>query len=235
MDSDWSITTLDGREDVCLVRVDLRNDGPVDRRVEVRNRLDGPVLPPRRGGVPEPGWSRAGFEGVVPASDRLVLGYACPAPAERPPVSVIEGGRATDAEGAIDAERAVRELADPRPPADAVPSAAEPPDGSSPTDDERDTATPTDGDATALPPPVGSWLSDVERRVERGERLADGSLAEVTAALDATDEAGEDVTALDGRLARDAATLREVAARAESLSERATAVDLPLDALRRLA
>jgi hypothetical protein len=63
---------------VTLVRAELRSAVAVDLRVRVRNELDGPVLPPRRAGVPEAGWDADGFSGVVPADGRLGVGYACP-------------------------------------------------------------------------------------------------------------------------------------------------------------
>lgn len=222
METEWSIDTCAG---VALVTVVVRNPSTVDRRVEVTNRLDGPVLPPRRDGTPEPGWDRDGFEGRVPPDGRLVLGYACPAPSVTPPVSVTDGGRPGE-ESAVTADEAVRRLGDPRPPADAVPvesSAARDDDGGDGTPDGR-----TDAD---LPPAVGSWLSGVEERIERGEGLTDASVAEATAVL----ERSEGVTDLEGRLAADAAALRRVADRTASLADRAEAVDVPVEALRRLA
>jgi hypothetical protein len=224
MHSDWSVTPLDGRDGVCLVTLELRNPASVARRVEVTNRLDGPVLPPRRSGVPEDGWTRDGFVGVVAASDRRVLGYACPATAERPPVAVVDRGRATD-EVDDDHERAaVRDLADPRPPMDALPAG--------PTQDGGGDS--LDGEPT-VPRAVASWLSAVERRIERGERLTDGSVPAAADALeDATDRA-DDVTTLDARLAADARALRELTERTSSLAERAGAVDVPVAALRRLS
>ncbi|WP_251342185.1 hypothetical protein [Haloplanus halophilus] len=226
MESDWTLTRLDGRDDVALVTVDLRNPSPVDRRVRVENRLDGPVLPPRRAGVPEPGWDDDGFTGVVPAGERRALGYACPAPGERPPVSVADEGRATDGEPVSAVATAVRELADARPPADAVPDASPP----AATDDDEGRGTPADDDAAA-PEAVEAWLTAAERRIERGERLTDASASTAAAAL----EGADDVTTLDARVAADADALRAVSERAAALADRATAVDVPVDALRRLA
>lgn len=226
MDSDWSITSLDGG--VVLVTVDLRNPSPVDRRVRVTNRLDGPVLPPRRQGVPESGWSAEGFEGVVPADGRRSLGYACPAPATRPPVSVVDEGRAEGDESVDAPAVAVRDLGDPRPPTDAIPGVER--DG----DDEGvERATPSVSGGDAVPPAVDSWLRDAEERIERGERLTDASVDVATAALDAEDAGAVDE--LETRLAADAAALEAVAERAATLADRATAVDVPVDDLRRLA
>lgn len=225
MDADWSVAPLDGRDDVRLVTVELRNPDPVDRRVRVENRLDGPVLPPRRAGAPDSGWDRDGFEGVVPATGRRTLGYACPAPPARPPVSVIEEGRATDVVAEVDVETAVRGLPDPRPPADAIPDASPKcVSATDPTGDEEN-----DGPPAA----VESWLSGVERRIERGERLTDASVGTTTDVLEAAD--CDDVASLDARLSVDAATLRAVAERAETLADRAETTDVPVEALRRLA
>jgi hypothetical protein len=86
-------------------------------------------------------------------------------------------------------------------------------------------------ETTSPPPAVASWLAAVEARIERGERLTDPSVESVTAALDADDV---DVADLASRTAADAAALRTVAARVATLEERAAAVDVPVDALRRL-
>jgi hypothetical protein len=219
MESDWSVSQIDGRDDVTLVTVDLRNPSPVDRRVRVTNRLDGPVLPPRRAGVPAAGWDESGFAGVVPAGGRRALGYACPASPRRPPVSVIDEGRSSDEPTDAVAD-AVRALGDPRPPGDAVPTPGSAGDGI-----ERGT--------TTVPPAVVSWLTTVEERIERGEALTDASVESATAALRSTDDG--DVRGLSRRVAADATALETVAARAAALEERATAVDVPVDALRRLS
>jgi hypothetical protein len=230
MESEWQLTTLDGRDDVVLVTVRLRNPSPVDRRVRVDNRLDGTVLPPRRAGVPEPGWDADGFEGLVPAGERRAIGYACPAPETRPPVAVVDEGRATEVNEATTAADAVRELGDACPPVDALPAAPPAAEGGEPTGDTGTVERPTPGD-DPTPPPVEAWLTAVERRIERGERLTDGSAATAAAAL----EAADDVATLDSRVAADERTLRAVADRAAALADRAAAVDVPLEALRRLA
>jgi hypothetical protein len=220
MDSDWSVTSLDGH-DVTLVTVDLRNPSPVDRHVRVSNRLDGPVLPPKRADVPESGWDEDGFGGVVPAAGRRTLGYACPAPATRPPVSVVDEGRA-DEEDTDATAVAVRELGDPRPPSDAIPE----PEANESDETGDDPPVATD----AVPPAVESWLTTVEARIDRGERLTDASVESATAALDATD----DVSELAEQVSADAAALEAVAERAATLAERASAVDVPVETLRRL-
>jgi hypothetical protein len=223
MDSDWSVTSLDGH-DVTLVTVDLRNPSPVDRRVRVSNRLDGPVLPPKRAGVPESGWDETGFDGVVPAAGRRTLGYACPAPVAQPPVSVVDEGRA-DEDDADAAALAIRELGDPRPPGDAIPSVGEA------ENDELGGEPPAPTDAEpAVPPAAESWLTTVEARIDRGERLTDASVESATAALGEVDDASE----LAEQVSADAAALDAVAERTAALAERASAVDVPVEALRRL-
>jgi len=241
MESDWSLISLDGRDDVVLVTVQLRNPSPVDRRVRIDNRLDGPVLPPRRAGVPEPGWDDEGFVGVVPADGRRALGYACPAPGTRPPVAVTDEGRAAEAAATATADAAVRGLEESRPPVDALPAASPSAGATEPTDEDE---VATDGaaggpdettlatDDGAAPQAVKTWLTAVERRVERGERLTDASVETATTALD---EGGGEVAELDTRVADDVAALRTVAERAATLADRAAAVDVPVEALRRLA
>jgi len=253
MESDWTLTRLDGRDDVALVTVELHNPSPVDRRVRVTNRLSGPLLPPRRAGVPERGWDTDGFTGVVPAGDRRTLGYACPAPDERPPVEVRDEGRASAAASESTAAAAIRGLDAARPPADALPdasaahgagtaSAAMETDAGGRSDDEAvsqnddppasdETPSATGTDPTVVPPSVAAWLAAAERRIERGEQLTDASAETAATALGGAD----DLAALDEAVAADAERLRAVSARAARLAERAAAVDVPYTALRRLA
>jgi len=230
-------------------------------RLTVANRLDGPVHPPRRQGVPEAGWTDDGFEGVV-GPETCALGYATPAPAADPPAELVSadpvpGAVPSATEERLDSDAAViRELGDPSPPADAVPMGetdaspnAEPP-AAVPTDD-ADAATaaepiaadpsgnpPVDRPDTAgepLPDDVARWLDTVSRRVDRAERLADA---------ESLDEAAEAVRAaggLDGvetvaaRGSVDERCLRAVARRAERLADRRAAATVPVDTLARLA
>ncbi|MEF8856707.1 MAG: hypothetical protein V5A16_04730, partial [Haloplanus sp.] len=181
---------------------------------------------PRRAGVPESGWDDEGFAGVVPADGRRSLGYACPAPAKRPPVSVVDEGRADGDESETTAV-AVRELGDPRPPSDAIPGGHSAGGG-----ENRTRSSAGDAGADAVPPAVESWLAAAEERIERGERLTDASVDAATTALEAD---GVTVPELEARLADDAAALEAVVERATTLAERAAAVDVPVDALRRIA
>ncbi|RDZ43089.1 hypothetical protein C5B91_13230 [Haloferax sp. Atlit-10N] len=203
MHSDIDVTVDDG---VALVSVRVHNDAPVDRRVRLRNRLDGSVLPPRRAGVPEAGWDDDGFEGVVPASSTVALGYAVS------PSSTADRDAATDfdarpgcavdidvlgrAEGSEQAtgstpEDAVRTLGSARPPADAVPVSSDLP----PTTRESETPEPT--------PSTTSDASDGERREplpspasqthsERPEPSEQPTDADVSAAVGTSEERGRE-------------------------------------------
>ncbi|AKU06404.1 DUF7857 domain-containing protein [Haloferax gibbonsii] len=202
MHSDIDVTVDDG---VALVSVRVHNDAPVDRRVRLRNRLDGSVLPPRRAGVPEAGWDDEGFEGVVPAGSTVALGYAVSpsstatrdtATADldaRPEhaVGIDVLGRADEAERASDStpDDAVRTLGSARPPADAVPVSSDLP----PTTRESETPEPT--------PSTTSDASDGERREplpspepqtrsERPEPSEQPTDADVSAAVGTSEERG---------------------------------------------
>ncbi|WP_158058230.1 DUF7857 domain-containing protein [Halorussus halophilus] len=204
---DWRVETSEG---VTLAELLVRNSASVARRVRIGNRLDGPVWPPRHEGVSEAGWDDGGFEGVVPAGERLALGYASPAPAAEPPAEVVwseraasegrAGERAQEARSPDDSHTkrvtsvsaattpsgVVRALGDGRPPADAVPVSVS----------SEETAS-----EPALPGPVESWFAAVERRAERAASLANGT-PEV------------------GRLETDRQQLLAVARRAEQLATR---------------
>ncbi|SDL96852.1 hypothetical protein SAMN04487949_0344 [Halogranum gelatinilyticum] len=123
MDFEWTTEHVDG---VTLVGVRLANETPTDRRIRLANRLDGPVLPPRRHGVPETGWEGEHYETVVPAGDRVAVGYACPAAVADPPVELVADERAPDAaptpDGDSSAAAVVRRFGRAEPPRDAVPT-----------------------------------------------------------------------------------------------------------------
>lgn len=133
LDLDWRVRETG---DVALVAVVVESEAPTPRRVRVESRLDGPVRPPRRGGVPERGFDETGYEGVVPAGGRLAVGFASPADPVDPPVALVADERADarpDQEGAgtlvgtgpsetsPSAADVLRELGSPAPPRDAVP------------------------------------------------------------------------------------------------------------------
>lgn len=198
-------------------------------RVRVENRLDGPVWPPRREGVPAAGWHDSGVTAVVAPGDRLVRGYASPAEPADPPAEIAEAApdAGTDADTPAPRE-VVRSLGRATPPRDAIPT----PDAAR---DDNATSPPERVSGDGPPPSVTEWLESVADRVADGERLA--SASSVTEASTAVDEIGgpEDVRALRAQLAADGETLRDVAARCERLAARVEAVDIPADALARLA
>lgn len=132
-----SLTTTTRREGgVTLVECHLESDRP--RRVRLTNRLDGPVWPPRRRGVPAAGWDEDGV--TLTAAGDVGVGYATPAPpndssADEPAVDVTVEESATEPEAgpsgdgfatAFDvtptADGVVRSLSDPRPPRNAIPT-----------------------------------------------------------------------------------------------------------------
>jgi len=227
-------TTTRRADGVTFVEVRLRNPGPVARRVRLANRLDGPVLPPRRRGTPEPGWDAEGLTVVVPAGGRRQRGYACPAPPADPPVETVSVDPAADGpDPAAGPAAARRDLRSARPPPDAV--AAPVPDGG------RGPAPATDpGSASGSggeprgPGAAEAYLDTAERRIRRGERLTEPGVATATAALAALGGIGP-AAALDDRIDADADRLRRLADRAARLADRAEAADVPVAALRELA
>lgn len=243
---DCSASHHDG---VTLVTAHLRGlEAPT--RVTVRNCLDGPVWPPRSEGVPEAGWTGTGFSGVL-APGSHALGYATPAQPEGRPAELADAVAVPEADPVEErSDRpadVVRELGDPSPPADAVPAAEggaadTPPDTNTVSDGERAQRPPSEcvagddpeGDHTAqLPPAVGPWLAEMERRADAAEALAAvetlpeatgavrdaGGLAEVRALADADDER----------------RLRLVARRADRLADRRAGATIPVEALTALA
>jgi hypothetical protein len=130
MDLAWDV---DREGNVSLVRCRVRNDDAVPRRVRIESRLDAPVLPPRRGGIPETGWDQSGVTLRLDPGERRAIGFAASAPPADPPVEVTEvaavdpteqSGGTKPIEGAKTAESAtataLRELGNHRPPRAAV-------------------------------------------------------------------------------------------------------------------
>lgn len=211
-------------------------------RITVANRLDGPVHPPRRQGVPEGGWTDDGFEGVV-GPGTYALGYATPAPTADPPAELVSAAPVADAVTAADRldsdEAVLRELGDPSPPADAVPTGeADAAPTAEPAAADRADTLPGGRSATAgqpLPDDVSRWLDTVARRVDRAEDLA---------AAESLDEAAEAVRSAGGlagvrtvatRGSVDGRCLRALSRRAERLADRRAAATVPVETLARLA
>lgn len=250
IDLDWRVHETDG---VALVAAVVQNAAPTQRRIVVDPRIDGAVLPPRRRGLPERGWSDEGFAGVVPAEGRIALGFASRGELEDPPVAVLDEGRAPQ-EGTT-ASRAdgttptdvLRNFGSPVPPRDAVPN------GSLESGSSRDRrsggyhvrgavneppeTTRSDGlGAREIPAPVIDWLDDVASRVDRAERLAkDRDLEGAATAVESVGGIAA-VEQLVEALGADEAVLRAVADRATELADASEIrEDVPVDAYRQLA
>jgi len=225
---------------VTLVHARLDGAG-VTHRVRLANRLDGPVWPPRREGVPEAGWHGDRFETVVPADGTVAVGYASPAPPTESPLEIVERDACTGNDGRDEPRRddtvtpsgVLRDLGDPSPPRDAVPipvtGATDPagaPNGPAPTPPPE---------PAEIPEAVSAWLDDVAARVDAAERLA--AAESVPAATGALREIGslDDAETLVRRVADDAEALAAVADRTAALADRADETDVPLETLERIA
>ncbi|WP_053949176.1 DUF7857 domain-containing protein [Halolamina sediminis] len=243
MELDWTQESAAG---VTLVRVRLRNERATDRRVRLRNRLDGPVLPPRRHGVPAAGWDRDGVTEVVPANQTVALGYASPAPTTAPPVTIDEVGRVEEESDHSTSEAAVRELGDHRPPRAVLGGESESDRGKTggersvvdrtadTIDDQRDTTDGRSARHASLPDEAGVLLAPYRTRIRTAEALNTAGVVEATALLDANGSlAGVESLAAD--LDADARELRALARAADALAARAAATAPPTDALRRLS
>ena len=162
---DWHVTEADG---VALVSLVVESE--TTEQVRVTSRLDGPVWPPRRQGVPEEGWDEDGYEGVVEADGRLLLGYASPADPAEPPARVTTLGPG-DGAGTTTAREVVRTLGDPTPPRDAVP----PSDGlARGGGDATGTAVPQGVDAADDASSNGSSLSGLDASTDSTDGSTDG-------------------------------------------------------------
>lgn len=94
MDLTWTVERDGG---VSLVRCRVHNDSAVRQRVRIESRLDGPVFPPRRSGIPEAGWDASGVTLRLEPDGRRAIGFAVPAPKDAPqtlsadpPVEVVD-------------------------------------------------------------------------------------------------------------------------------------------------
>lgn len=108
---------------VTLVRCRLATDARV--RVTVEPTHDGPIWPPRRQGVPAPGWADGTWTGVVHPDGPRGLGYATPGTVDDgdDPATVAGVEPAEAGDGPVSPRDVVRALGDPSPARDAVPDA----------------------------------------------------------------------------------------------------------------
>lgn len=176
---EWSLERTEGVTLVGLVVAAERSC-----RVQIENRLEGPVWPPRRNGQPAEGWEDGTFTGCVPADGQLTVGYATPAPASEPPAAVVstepvrDGVQALDSDSVDDTNRTdcvptvehspagvVRALGDPLIPSDSVP-----------LPDERGSQQGTGSSASecATPENTDSQSTDTTEAPEGPRRPPDG-------------------------------------------------------------
>ncbi|WP_426962607.1 hypothetical protein [Haloparvum alkalitolerans] len=213
MDLQWTRRREAG---VAFVACRLVNDASVPRRARLENRLDGPVLPPRRGGVPEAGWDADGATLAVDAGGTRAVGYACPAPAagsDGAPVELAGVERADEAEtdgpgNDPDPAAAIRTLGDHRPPREACDS--RPTVNAPPATEPSATASST-AEAPAIESDGDSATASVEDRSgdeqEDGTAVTPAEPAAVEAWLDAVERRVVRAERLDGA---DVATATEV-------------------------
>lgn len=221
-----SLTCTTSREQgVTLVTARVENAGEL-RRVRLRSRLDGPVWPPRRRGVPAAGWTHEGFECVLDTDETRALGFASPAPPVDPPLAVaettpVDGEDDPDFEPDADVPAVegtptgvVRALGSARPPRDAVPT-PDPPEIVTGSDTStRAVGTQSDDGSSVEPTETTSFEGTREDTTVKHEQFPTG---------DVPVETVEDwLDAVEGRLEL-----------AEALSETAH-VERAADALERL-
>ena len=258
VDLSWTVDRVDG---VWFVTCQLHNLTEATCRVRLDSRLEGPVLPPRCRGVPEPGWDATGLTLELAPDERRGVGFASPvSPVSTdgddtdrpptppdPPVVVTDSVPVDPDEPASTptAADAVRRLGDHRPPRAVV--------AGSPTSPASTTAASTagtesgavGGGETDSSQPAGetpsldgtaaitAWLDTVEARVEHAERLTDSDLETATAALERIGSAAAAVD-LAHQVDADTSRLTQIADRASSLARRAEATDVPVEPLEQL-
>ncbi|WP_247010287.1 DUF7857 domain-containing protein [Halorientalis litorea] len=258
-----SLTCTASRTDgVTLVTGRLSSDHPC--RVRVENCLDGPVWPPRDGGVPAEGWDEAGFETTLAAAETRPVGYATPAAPADEPMRIVEttavdpdrtdafGSRGDVPSVAAEPDAVVRELGDPRPPRDAVPlpdvpaetdcaaeTANEHADGSTGGGETRtgtatDEATAHGRSETQQAATLADLFDGVEERIDIAERLSGETTLAAAAATVTEAEAFDGLGDVADQLAADADRLRRIERRAAALAERAETADVPTETVARL-
>lgn len=109
------------RNGVTFVRATVRNDRATPQVVELENRLDGPVWPPRLGDQTAPEWTDETWKARVEPGQSLGVGYATPAPPlpDEDPVAVVSRRRASTAEES-GPEEVLASLDDWAPPSDTL-------------------------------------------------------------------------------------------------------------------
>ncbi|MEF8812693.1 MAG: hypothetical protein V5A55_02615 [Halovenus sp.] len=243
---DWHVRRHDG---VALVELVVTSD--TAERVRVESALE-PVWPPRRQGRPVAGWTDNTYEGTVSPTDRLVLGFASPAPPAEQPARIVETSPGDPEESEVTARAVVRALGEQAPPRDAVPTCEpandrevddtvspqqrrESPDGSPSSVATRDAPSVDTGPAAAATQSVEAWFDAVESRADTATRLDSVTAAEEARATIEALGGIEAVRDLKSQLEADRRQLDAVRDRHRSLAERLDGVDLPLATLERLS
>lgn len=218
---DWTLRQQSG---VSLVELRVTNAAETAVRVRVANELTEPLWPPRREGLPEPGWDDGGWEGIVPATSSMALGYASPAEPSEPPVSVAWTERAASTETRIESpEAVVQSLGDASPPRDAIPRTEQP------------STTPDNSQVPSLPPEILDWLATLEADIVAAERLS--AVESLPEATDAVDSVGglDEVKRLDETIESAGSHLESLNAEIDRLEARIEATEIPVDTLAELA
>ncbi|WP_096390487.1 DUF7857 domain-containing protein [Halopenitus persicus] len=186
MDLSWNVERRGG---LAVVTCVLCNDAPAEKRVRLRNDLEGPVVPPRRRGVPESGWDRDGYTCRVNGNSTVGFGYVCPAltSVDRRPMTIesvedvddeddgtAAGGTETDdaaTESAV--ASAIRTLDDHRPPRGSVPSDGNG-GGGEPVDAGESGKVPTEETPTGKPPTEdgANGMTSIDEKSINGEAPA---------------------------------------------------------------
>jgi hypothetical protein len=235
-------TATDERDGVTLVELEVQNPTRTTRRVRIENELRGAVLPPRRHGSIVEGFDEDGVTLTIGAGAHRAVGYACRADAESPPATLV-GSEPCDSTELDDrsTDDVLAALGDPRPPRDAVTPEIRQPESGTPTSGEQGQGEPSRGTHTVEAAVSGSAQSPRETAA-RTPSPTETSDEHSTESEDlATDPEGDGQPssthcpnvppALDAWLARaaeriergdpvDAASLRAVADRADSLARR---------------
>lgn len=156
--------TVDQRNDITLVELDVRNQTRTARRIRIENTLAGEILPPRHHGTPVEGWDEEGVTVIVDAGEYRALGYACQARPKDPPARLVGSEPTNEVDTSTrSAGTVMTALGDPRPPRDVV----EPELRRDRTDAEQGT-----GDRT--PVTRRGAESEASDRTDRSQRIDSG-------------------------------------------------------------
>ncbi|WP_435096466.1 hypothetical protein [Halorubrum sp. N11] len=223
MDLTWDI---DREGDASLVRCRVCNDAAVPRRVRIESRLDAPVLPPRRGGVPEDGWDESGVTLRLDAGERRAIGFAARSSPAEPPVEIADIAAVDPTAGSEGSESptaaALRRLEDHRPPEAAVTGGA---GGSAGSDGLGGSDGVPDADASDTENPDADASGEVTR-TDAAKSDTDGPALSSTGTEGWTETVEQQLDAVEARIDRaerltdaDLATATAAVAEADGVEE----------------